>query len=350
MSEMVRAILLMSVSVSILALLLFVINPLIKKRIPKWAQYCLWLVVIVALLIPLSRVIVVPDSDSSPIPPSQLVAPPDSDSSPIPLSQLVVLPDSDSSTIPIEPIHSAEAIDIQNYYGDKHLADGVQELNRPLTELSLDDSSRNYRTSELGTSDYDTHYFDTLNDDTLDLDTLNLGTHDYDTRDLNTCDFDTEVTSLMEKLALDMWVPYITLTPFEIPEYVENNAATRLAMRWPDFYLTEIGNHPGNRLVSIDSIDTSIQQGQLPVGGMLTVSGTSEIRYTRVNPSVNGVNVLFNLVIDVTGKNLKIVDIDMVFDSRYRSMKEEVERITYKEEPSIQIIDSIIDDAIRSIR
>ena len=65
---MIRAILVMSVTGSILALLLFAVKPLIKNRIPKSTQYCLWLVVIVTLLIPVSRLLVLPDSDSSPLP------------------------------------------------------------------------------------------------------------------------------------------------------------------------------------------------------------------------------------------------------------------------------------------
>jgi len=59
----------------------------------------------------------------------------------------------------------------------------------------------------------------------------------------------------------------------------------------------------------------------------IAVSGTSKIRYTRTEPSVNGVNVLFHLIIFVTGEDLRIVAIDMVFDSRYHSMKEEIETL-----------------------
>ena len=68
MSEIVRTIVVMSVSGSIIALLLFAIKPLIKSRISKSAQYYLWLVVIVALIVPVSRFVVLPDSGSAHIP------------------------------------------------------------------------------------------------------------------------------------------------------------------------------------------------------------------------------------------------------------------------------------------
>lgn len=56
MSDLVRTILTMSLSGSILAILLFLIKPFICNRLPKTAQYYLWLVVIIALLVPVSQI------------------------------------------------------------------------------------------------------------------------------------------------------------------------------------------------------------------------------------------------------------------------------------------------------
>ena len=162
-------------------------------------------------------------------------------------------------------------------------------------------------------------------------------------------DYDTAVIKLIERLSFDMWEPYITLSLFEIPEYVENNAYTRLAMRWIDYHQAEIEKYPNRRLISIDSIDVSIQEGQKSVDGLLTVRGMSEIRYTRVDPSVNGVNVEYTLVIGTTGETLMIVGIDMVFNSNYRSMKEEIDNRLDGDEPTIEIIDSVVDIAIKNI-
>jgi beta-lactamase regulating signal transducer with metallopeptidase domain len=60
MAEIIRTILVMSVSGSVIALLLFALKPLIKNRLPKSAQYYLWLIVIAALLIPVSKLISIP--------------------------------------------------------------------------------------------------------------------------------------------------------------------------------------------------------------------------------------------------------------------------------------------------
>ncbi|MDR1002898.1 MAG: hypothetical protein LBL82_06500 [Oscillospiraceae bacterium] len=60
MAEIIRTIIVMSVSGSIIALLLFAIKPLIKNRLPKSAQYYLWLIVVTALLLPVSRFVSVP--------------------------------------------------------------------------------------------------------------------------------------------------------------------------------------------------------------------------------------------------------------------------------------------------
>lgn len=54
MSELFRTILIMSISGSVMAVLLFVFKPLVRHRLPKLAQYYLWLVVIFALLVPTS--------------------------------------------------------------------------------------------------------------------------------------------------------------------------------------------------------------------------------------------------------------------------------------------------------
>jgi beta-lactamase regulating signal transducer with metallopeptidase domain len=53
----------MSVTGGALALLLLPIKPLIKNRLPKSAQYYLWLVVIASLLVPVS-VFVTPPNDA----------------------------------------------------------------------------------------------------------------------------------------------------------------------------------------------------------------------------------------------------------------------------------------------
>ena len=69
MAEFLRTVLIMSASGSVLALLLFMLKPLVRKRIPKSTQYYLWLVVVCALLIPVSRFTTLPAPPTTAQPP-----------------------------------------------------------------------------------------------------------------------------------------------------------------------------------------------------------------------------------------------------------------------------------------
>ena len=60
LSELVRTIIIMTLSGGLLALLLLLIKPLIRHRLPKAAQYFFWLVVLFTFLIPVSRIITLP--------------------------------------------------------------------------------------------------------------------------------------------------------------------------------------------------------------------------------------------------------------------------------------------------
>lgn len=52
LSEIVRTLLIMSATGGVVALLLFVLKPIVKNRIPKSGQYYLWCLVLVAFLVP----------------------------------------------------------------------------------------------------------------------------------------------------------------------------------------------------------------------------------------------------------------------------------------------------------
>jgi beta-lactamase regulating signal transducer with metallopeptidase domain len=58
--ETFRALLVMSITGSVVAALLLLVKPLVKSRLPKAAQYYLWLVVIAAFLVPFSRLVLLP--------------------------------------------------------------------------------------------------------------------------------------------------------------------------------------------------------------------------------------------------------------------------------------------------
>ncbi|MDR1329290.1 MAG: M56 family metallopeptidase, partial [Oscillospiraceae bacterium] len=60
MSEILRAVGVMTVAGSALAVCLSALRPWLKNRLPKSVQYYLWLVVIAALLVPASRIVTLP--------------------------------------------------------------------------------------------------------------------------------------------------------------------------------------------------------------------------------------------------------------------------------------------------
>ncbi|MCL2378676.1 MAG: M56 family metallopeptidase [Defluviitaleaceae bacterium] len=68
MAELLRAVLVMSLTGSVISFLLLGLKPFVRHRLPKYTQYYLWLVVIAALLIPVSRLITVSGSQSTIIP------------------------------------------------------------------------------------------------------------------------------------------------------------------------------------------------------------------------------------------------------------------------------------------
>jgi beta-lactamase regulating signal transducer with metallopeptidase domain len=65
MNDAIRAILVMSITGGTLAVILLALKPLVKNRLPQAAQYYMWLVVVAALLMPVSRFVTLPQADDS---------------------------------------------------------------------------------------------------------------------------------------------------------------------------------------------------------------------------------------------------------------------------------------------
>ncbi|GHU87389.1 hypothetical protein FACS1894202_01590 [Clostridia bacterium] len=60
MADAIRTIIIMSITGGALTVLLLLVKPIIRNRLPKSAQYALWLVVLAALLIPVSKLVALP--------------------------------------------------------------------------------------------------------------------------------------------------------------------------------------------------------------------------------------------------------------------------------------------------
>jgi beta-lactamase regulating signal transducer with metallopeptidase domain len=73
-AAILRAVLIMTLSGGLLALVLFALKPLLRERLPKTAQYYLWIVVIAALLVPVSVILVLPSGGALPLPAAPIQA------------------------------------------------------------------------------------------------------------------------------------------------------------------------------------------------------------------------------------------------------------------------------------
>lgn len=66
-ANIVKMMLTMTVTGSVIAFFLFAIKPLIKNKLPKSFQYYMWLPVIIALILPLSEMVAAPVSAALPM-------------------------------------------------------------------------------------------------------------------------------------------------------------------------------------------------------------------------------------------------------------------------------------------
>ena len=64
-AEIIKHILSMTFTGSIISFLLFLLKPIIKDKLPKSFQYYMWFSVIIALMIPVSTVVMIPVSNNS---------------------------------------------------------------------------------------------------------------------------------------------------------------------------------------------------------------------------------------------------------------------------------------------
>lgn len=66
--EIIEFIFSMTFTGSIISFVLFILKPLIKDKLPKSFQYYMWFSVVIALMFPISKIIVIPISNYSVIP------------------------------------------------------------------------------------------------------------------------------------------------------------------------------------------------------------------------------------------------------------------------------------------
>ena len=64
-AQIMRTVIVMSLTGSVIALLLFALKPLVRDRLPKLFQYYMWLAALTALLLPISRIVILPEPQAT---------------------------------------------------------------------------------------------------------------------------------------------------------------------------------------------------------------------------------------------------------------------------------------------
>lgn len=67
-AEIMKLVLSMTFTGSIVSVFLFISKPIIKAKLPKSFQYYMWFSVVIALMLPVSKIIVIPISNHAEIP------------------------------------------------------------------------------------------------------------------------------------------------------------------------------------------------------------------------------------------------------------------------------------------
>lgn len=73
-AEIIKLLFSMTFTGSIISLVLFFLKPVMKGKLPQSFQYYMWLSAVTALLLPLSRIIVIPKTDASAVSPLHDIA------------------------------------------------------------------------------------------------------------------------------------------------------------------------------------------------------------------------------------------------------------------------------------
>ena len=134
MVDLITTVLVMSLTGGILTVLMFLLKPFARDRLSKAVQYYLWLVVIAAFLTPVSRMIVLPETNAVPIAPvqsivEQIITPyseptaQDSTTYSEPVAQV--------STAYPEPVDQASEVDSEHITG--YSVSPVQRTETPVT-------------------------------------------------------------------------------------------------------------------------------------------------------------------------------------------------------------------------
>ncbi len=163
---------------------------------------------------------------------------------------------------------------------------------------------------------------------------------------LNAQDVTVEMmNAIVQRFCHDLFDACRTLEVPDFSPYIEDNESTHLAFRWPEFYIQEISSYPGYQLVSAASVETG--EGELRVNGdSIQYRTMCEVRFERADLGVNGCNV--DVLIEAAERqgSLKIVKMELVFDSRYRDLLARLEEEAQEAPIAVERIDELFDELL----
>jgi hypothetical protein len=128
--------------------------------------------------------------------------------------------------------------------------------------------------------------------------------------------------SLAEKLSNDMAQSWLDLKRADISDYLVDNLNTHLVLKWIDFDIADRTTNSWKRLVSIDSIKVYDGKFKKIAENQAAYETFVEIRYTRHEPSVNGINLDLFLEFEKIDGKWMITSADLIGASIYREWKE----------------------------
>lgn len=154
------------------------------------------------------------------------------------------------------------------------------------------------------------------------------------------------LNALVKRFCFDLFDSCRTLTVPDFSEYVEDNVETHLAIRWPEYFIHDIRNSPRKQVVEVTSVWTGSGNRE-EHAHYVSYRVMCELRYDRKDPSVNGCNVDTGIRVAEREGKLKIVSFDLVFNSAYRELLEDIR--SESEETggvTIELIDRAFDELI----
>lgn len=156
------------------------------------------------------------------------------------------------------------------------------------------------------------------------------------------------LNQMVKRLCYDLFLPMQTLEISDMVSYIEDNPSTHLALRWPELYIRQVQAAPYKQIIEITSVETNSGKTEIEDGN-ISYHVMCELRYDRKDPSVNGCNIDVLMQVKVVEGQLKIVGLELEFDSRYRDLLAGLKADAGEQELSIEGIDQAFEKLINEL-